>query len=321
MTNINDNDTVSIYDCVILGSGPAGNTAALYLARASKNVLVLAGITTPGGALTNTTDIENFPGFPDGIAGAELVGRQQEQAEKFGAVYEYDEVKTVDFSGDIKVLNTQMGSSYEAKTVIIATGSIYRTLGLENESNLVGRGVSYCATCDGFFFKGKDVVVVGGGDTAVEEAIYLANLCNNVKIIHRRNEFRAEQIMLDRAKEHSNIEFLTPFTISSIESTVDDSGVEKVSGVTIKNTETSEDAILTVSGVFAAIGSDPQTAFLSNAVKLDDSGYIVVDGQNPNTSVSGVFAAGDCCEPNFRQAIVAAGDGAKAAIEAERYLQ
>lgn len=306
-----------IYDCIILGSGPAGNTAAIYLSRAGLKPLVLAGITSPGGALTNTTDIENYPGFPDGIAGAELVGLQQQQAEKFGANYEYDEAKEVELDKTIKTIHTELGVEYTSKTVIIATGSVYRKLNVEGEAEFAGRGVSYCATCDGFFFKDKDVVVVGGGDTAMEEALYLANICRSVKLIHRRDVFRASNIMIERVKNHKNIEIITSHIIKSIAS---DGDLNTVSKIIIENTQTNHIETINCSGVFVAIGADPQTKFLKNSLELNEGGYIKIDGHSPKTSVDGVFAAGDCSDGVYNQAIVAAGSGAKAAIEAERFL-
>jgi thioredoxin reductase (NADPH) len=303
-------------DVVILGSGPAGNTAAIYLGRAGLKPVVLAGISAPGGALTNTTDVENFPGFPNGVSGAELVGLQQKQAEKFGAIYEYDEAADVDFSQSVKKITTEMGEIYHAKAVIITTGSVYRKLGVVGEEEFAGRGVSYCATCDGFFFKERDLVVVGGGDTAMEEALYLANLASSVKLIHRRDAFRSSQIMEDRVRKHENIEIITPAVIEEIVG--GESG--KVEKIVLKNTEDNSVSELPVSGVFVAIGSDPQTTFLKGKVELTDSGYVKIDGHSPKTNVPGVFAAGDCADPDYRQAIVAAGSGAKAAIEAERYI-
>ncbi|MDR1861476.1 MAG: thioredoxin-disulfide reductase [Candidatus Ancillula sp.] len=303
-------------DVLILGSGPAGNTAAIYCSRAGLKPVVLAGLKMPGGSLTNTTDIENFPGFPEGIDGSELIDRQQEQAKKFGAVYEFDEVESVDFSGSKKILKTQMKEEYSASAVVIATGSLYKLLGAKGETEFAGRGVSYCATCDGFFFKGREVVVVGGGDTAFEEALYLANICSSVKLVHRREEFRASKIMVERAKKHNNIEFILNTVVEEILG--EDELVNRVRLLDIKTGATRE---MQTAAVFVAIGSLPQTGFLGTALEKDDQGYIKLNNLNSQaTNIPGAFAAGDCTDPTFRQAIIAAGAGARAGIEAERYL-
>lgn len=299
---------------LILGSGPAGNTAAIYLGRAGLKPVVLAGLANPGGSLMNTTDIENFPGFPGGINGSELIAKQQEQAESFGAVYEFDEADSVDFSKERKVIKTQMGEEYLARAIIIATGALYRQLGVEGENHFAGKGVSYCATCDGFFFKDKKVAVVGGGDSAMEEAIYLANLASEVTLIHRRDDFRASKIMVDRAKNHAKIDIRTNTTVEEI------CGITKVEELKLKSTVDGTIEDFTVDAVFVAVGSVPQTKFLVDQLELDAGGYIVLKGGATKTSVEGVFTAGDVMDPDYRQAIVAAGSGAKAAIEAEKYI-
>ncbi|GHT81291.1 thioredoxin reductase [Actinomycetota bacterium] len=301
-------------DVLILGSGPAGNTAAIYLGRAGLKPVVLAGLANPGGSLMNTTDIENFPGFPGGINGSELIAKQQEQAESFGAVYEFDEADSVDFSKERKVIKTQMGEEYLARAIIIATGALYRQLGVEGENHFAGKGVSYCATCDGFFFKDKKVAVVGGGDSAMEEAIYLANLASEVTLIHRRDDFRASKIMVDRAKNHAKIDIRTNTTVEEI------CGITKVEELKLKSTVDGTIEDFTVDAVFVAVGSVPQTKFLVDQLELDAGGYIVLKGGATKTSVEGVFTAGDVMDPDYRQAIVAAGSGAKAAIEAEKYI-
>jgi thioredoxin reductase (NADPH) len=303
-------------DVLIVGSGPAGQTAAIYTARAGLKPIVLTGMTAPGGALMNTTDIENYPGFKDGIRGAELMETIQQQSERFGAVHEMDEVETVDFSGELKIVQTQMGNEYVARAVILAPGNVYRRLGCKGENEFAGRGISYCATCDGFFFKGKDVLVAGGGDTAMEEAIYLSHITKSVTVIHRRDELRASKIMAERAMSNSKISFLLSKTISEVV------GNEKtVTGVILQDAKTGETTQLPTEGVFVSIGADPTTQFLRGALELDDNGYIVVKGNTSQTSVAGVFAAGDASDPRDRQAVVAAGSGAKAAIDAERYLE
>ena len=302
-------------DVLIIGGGPAGKTAAIYTARAGLKPVVLTGLTAPGGALMNTTDVENFPGFPEGIPGPDLMEKQQAQAEKFGAVFEFDEADKVDFSGELKVVETQLGIKYRARAVILALGSLYRQLGCNGEAQFAGHGVSYCATCDGFFFKGKDLVVVGGGDTAFEEALYLTRFSPSVTLVHRRAEFRASNIMIERAKANPSIKFETGKVVEDIY------GTTTVAGVVLKDVESGELSKLPCEGVFAAIGSDPQTTLVKGAVELDERGYIRLNSASSHTNVPGVFAAGDATDPNYRQAIVAAGAGAKAGIDDERYLE
>ncbi|MDR2082698.1 MAG: thioredoxin-disulfide reductase [Candidatus Ancillula trichonymphae] len=303
-------------DVLIVGAGPAGTTAAIYAARANLQPVVLTGLTSPGGALVNTIDIENFPGFPSGIGGGELVEKIKAQSERFGATYVMDEVEAVDFSGTNKVLHTQLGDEYHARAVILAPGSKYRHLDCPGEKEFAGRGVSYCATCDGYFFKGKDLIVVGGGDTAMEEAIYLAHLATSVTVIHRRADFRASKIMLDRARQNPKIRLLTSQIVHEICGA--DSGVQ---AVVLKDIETNSTHELTTDGVFIAIGSTPTTGIFAGHAQTDEFGYIKVLNNSSRTNIPGVFAAGDAVDPQYRQAVVAAGSGAKAAIDAEKYLE
>lgn len=302
-----------IYDIVILGSGPAGCTAAIYAARAGFKPLVLEGM-QPGGQLTQTTDIENYPGFEKGINGYDLVVTMREQATRFGAIFEMDECTGVDFSQPIKRLETMVNGTIEARVVILATGASARWLGLENEKKLMGHGVSACATCDGAFFKGKHVAVNGGGDTACEDALFLAKLCDKVTLIHRRDTLRASKVMADRVLSTPNIEPLWNTVVTDIL----DPTQGEVSAICLKNTLDGTESTLPVSALFVAIGHTPNTKFLQGALDLDDRGYIVTDGVH--TSVEGVFAAGDAQDPFYKQAIIAAGSGAVAALEAERYL-
>lgn len=301
-----------MYDIVILGSGPAGCTAALYTARAGFKPLVLEGM-QPGGQLTQTTDIENYPGFEQGINGFELVTTMKAQAERFGAVFEMDECMSADFSGPVKKLETMVNGTIEARAVILATGASARWLGLPNEQRLMGRGVSGCATCDGAFFRDKEVAVAGGGDTACEDALFLAKLCSKVTLIHRRDTLRASKVMADRVLASPKIEMAWNATVADV---LDADG--SVSAVVLRDTQTGEERTLPVSALFVAIGHTPNTGFLKGAVDLDDQGYICTNGVK--TSVEGVFAAGDAQDPAYKQAIIAAGSGAMAALEAERYL-
>ena len=301
-----------IYDIIILGSGPAGCTAALYTARAGFKPLVLEGL-QPGGQLTQTTDIENFPGFEKGINGYELVTTMKAQAERFGAVFEMDECTGADFSGEIKKLETMVNGTLEARAVILATGASAKWLGLPNEQRLMGHGVSGCATCDGAFFRGQEVAVAGGGDTACEDALFLAKLCLKVTLIHRRDALRASKVMADRVLATPNIEMAWNSTVADV---LDTEG--SVSAVVLRDTQTGAERTLPVSALFVAIGHTPNSAFLKGAVELDEQGYIRTQGVK--TSATGVFAAGDAQDPAYKQAIIAAGSGAMAALEAERYL-
>ncbi|MCH9275369.1 thioredoxin-disulfide reductase [Bifidobacterium amazonense] len=311
----NDNANNAIHDAVIVGSGPAGYTAAIYLGRAGYQPLVIAGALTPGGQLVNTTEVENFPGFPDGILGPDLMDAMQKQAEKFGAELVYDDVVSVDFSGDVKTLTLDGGDVIQARAVVVTTGSSYRKLGVPGEEEFSGRGVSYCATCDGFFFRGKPIVVVGGGDSAFEEALFLTRFGSSVTLIHRRDEFRASKIMVDRARENEKITLLTNSVVDRVNG--DDSGA---TSLTVRNVVSGETSEVPANGVFVAIGHTPSTGFLGDAIALDADGYITVDGASTRTSVPGVFAAGDVVDRTYRQAISAAGMGCRAALDAQSYL-
>lgn len=300
---------------IIIGSGPAGYTAAIYLGRAGYNPLVIAGALTPGGQLVNTTEVENYPGFPDGILGPDLMDAMQKQAEKFGAEIVYDDVKDVDFNRPIKSVTTGDGMSYEAQAVIVSTGSQVRKLGVPGEQQYSGRGVSYCATCDGFFFRGKPIVVIGGGDSAFEEAQFLTRFGSSVTIIHRRNEFRASKIMVDRAKENEKINFVLDSVVESV------NGSDKeAKSVTVRNVKTNEVSEIEAEGIFVAIGHTPSTEFLHGSLKLNSDGTIAVQGTSTKTSIPGVFAAGDVVDSVYRQAISAAGMGCHAALDAQSYL-
>lgn len=302
-------------DVIIIGSGPAGYTAAIYLGRAGHSPLVIAGALTPGGQLINTTEVENFPGFPDGILGPDLMDAMKRQAERFGATFLQDDVASVEDHGDYKTVTTNQGETFQARAVIIATGSQYRKLGIPGETEFSGRGVSYCATCDGFFFRSKPIVVVGGGDSAFEEAEFLSRFGSSVTLIHRRDSFRASKIMVDRAKANERINLLTDSVVEEIQG--DDQGVQSL---VVRNVLTQETSTLTANGVFVAIGHTPSTDFLDGLVQRDQSGYITVDGASTRTSTPGVFAAGDCVDSVYRQAISAAGMGCRAALDAQTYL-
>lgn len=307
--------TQDVHDAIVIGSGPAGYTAAIYLGRAGHQPLIIAGALTPGGQLVNTTEVENFPGFPEGILGPDLMENMRAQAEKFGAEIEYDDVTSVDFSGPVKLINTDSGTQYKAKTVIVTTGSEYRKLGVPGEQEYSGRGVSYCATCDGFFFKDKPIVVVGGGDSAMEEADFLSRYGSSVTVIHRREGFRASKIMVDRAVENPNITFKLNTVVTEV--TGDDNGA---STIALKDTVTGQVSSVEANGIFVAIGYTPQTSFLKDSIELDNDGYIMTKPDTTNTSVPGVFAAGDAVDRVYRQAISAAGSGCKAALDAQHYL-
>ncbi|MBW3082201.1 thioredoxin-disulfide reductase [Bifidobacterium phasiani] len=303
-------------DVIIIGSGPAGYTAAIYLGRAGYRPLVIAGALTPGGQLVNTTEVENFPGFPDGILGPDLMDAMQRQAEKFGAELVWDDVVSVDLSGDEKIVTCDQGDVFRARAVVITTGSQVRKLGVPGEEEFSGRGVSYCATCDGFFFRGKPIVVVGGGDSAFEEANFLTRFGSSVTLIHRRSEFRASKIMVERAQANDKIQFMLDSVVERVNGS-SDNGAESV---VVRNVRTGETSEIPANGIFVAIGHTPATAFLGSAVELDEDGYIIVDGASTRTSTPGVFAAGDVVDRQYRQAISAAGMGCRAALDAQEYL-
>lgn len=303
-----------VRNVIIIGSGPAGYTAALYTARASLKPLVFEGAVTAGGALMNTTEVENFPGFQDGVMGPELMDNMRAQSERFGAELVPDDVIAVDLSGEIKTVTDTAGTVHHAKTVIVTTGSQHRKLGLPNEDALSGRGVSWCATCDGFFFKDQDIAVIGGGDTAMEEATFLSRFAKSVTIVHRRDSLRASKAMQDRAFADPKIKFVWDSEIAEIK------GEQKLSGLTLRNLKTGETAELPVTGLFIAIGHDPRTELFKGQLTLDDEGYLKVDAPSTRTNVPGVFAAGDVVDHTYRQAITAAGTGCSAALDSERFL-
>ncbi len=304
----------TVRDLVVVGSGPAGYTAAIYAARAGLAPVVVAGSVTAGGALMNTTDVENFPGFPDGILGPELMEAMQKQAERFGAEVVWDDVVSVDLAGPVKTVVTGGGETYLARAVILATGSAYREIGLADEKRLSGRGVSWCATCDGFFFRDKDIVVVGGGDSAVEEATFLTRFGRSVTMVHRRDRLRASKIMADKALADPKITFEWNSEVVAIH------GENKVDGVTLRDTVTGETRALGAAGVFVAIGHVPRTDLVAGQVDLDENGYILVQGRTTLTNLPGVFACGDAVDHVYRQAITAAGSGCAAALDAQHFL-
>ncbi|NVI92679.1 thioredoxin-disulfide reductase [Actinomadura sp. BRA 177] len=303
-----------VRNVIVIGSGPAGYTAAIYAARGDLKPLVFEGSVTAGGALMNTTDVENFPGFPDGIMGPDLMDNLRKQAERFGAELITDDVTEVDLTADPKVVKVG-DETYLAKAVIVATGSGYRELGLPDEKRLSGRGVSWCATCDGFFFREQDIAVVGGGDTAMEEAIFLTKFARSVTVIHRRDELRASKIMQDRAFANDKIKFLWDSEVTSIQ------GDDRVTGVAVRNTRTGAESALEITGLFIAIGHDPRSEMFTGQLETDADGYLLVDAPTTRTKVPGVFACGDVVDHIYRQAITAAGSGCSAAIDAERWLQ
>ncbi len=299
---------------VIIGSGPAGYTAAIYAARAQLSPILLEGSVTAGGALMNTTEVENFPGFQKGIMGPALMEEMRAQAEKFGTRFVTDDAVKVDLKGDVKTIQDGSGNTYLAKSVILATGSGYKKIGLPKEETLSGRGVSYCATCDGFFFKEQAIAVVGGGDSALEEATFLTRFASKVYLIHRRNELRASRIMQQRAQNDPKIEFVWNSQV------IDILGEEKVTGVRIKDTVTGDEKNLELTGLFVAIGHVPRSELLIGQIDLDSNGYVKTQNDSTKTNIEGVFACGDLVDHVYRQAITAAGTGCQAALDAERFL-
>lgn len=303
-----------IHDVVIVGSGPAGYTAAIYAARAQLSPVLYEGSVTAGGALMNTTDVENFPGFPEGVMGPDLMDSLRKQAERFGTKLITDDIASMELAGEIKVLKDGSGNTLKAKAVILATGSAYKEIGLTNEKRLSGRGVSWCATCDGFFFREKVIAVVGGGDSAMEEANFLTRFASKVYVIHRRDSLRASKIMVERANANPKIEFIWNTEV------IDVLGEDKVTGLKLRNLVSGDESEKDFDGLFVAIGHLPRSELLVNQIDLDGEGYVKVEGRTTRTNQSGVFACGDLVDHTYRQAITAAGSGCQAALDAERFL-
>jgi thioredoxin reductase (NADPH) len=303
-----------VRNVVIVGSGPAGYTAAIYASRAQLEPLMYEGSVTAGGALMNTTEVENFPGFTDGVMGPDLMDSMRKQAKRFGTELVTDDIVEMDLTGEIKILKDGSGNTVKAKAVILATGSAYREIGLENEKRLSGRGVSWCATCDGFFFKGQTIAVVGGGDSAVEEATFLTRFAEKVVLIHRRDSLRASKIMADRAKANPKIEFLWNTEV------IDVLGADKVEGLKLRNTVDGTVSEASFTGLFVAIGHIPRSELIVGQINLDAEGYVIAEGRSTRTNQKGVFACGDLVDHTYRQAITAAGSGCAAALDAEKFL-
>jgi len=303
-----------INDLVIVGSGPAGYTAAIYAARAQLKPIIYEGSVTAGGALMNTTEVENFPGFADGVMGPELMESMRKQVERFDAKIITDDIVEMKLTGDVKELTDGSGNTVKAKAVILAMGSAYKEIGLKNEKRLSGRGVSWCATCDGFFFRDQVIAVVGGGDSAMEEANFLTKFASKVVLVHRRDSFRASKIMIERASKNPKIEFLFNHEV------VDVLGEDKVTGLKLKNTVTGEESSKDFTGLFVAIGHLPRSELVAKQVELNSEGYVRVEGRSTKTKIPGVFACGDLVDFTYRQAITAAGSGCEAALDAERFL-
>ena len=301
-------------EVIIIGSGPAGYTAAIYAARAQLNPLMIASSVEPGGELMKTTEVENYPGFPEGLMGPDLMANFQAQAERFGTEILFDDVTEVDLTGEIKIVKTGAGDTFEAKSVILATGAAYRELGLPKEKELSGHGVSWCATCDGFFFREKTIAVVGGGDSAMEEALFLTKFATKVYVIHRRESLKASKIMQQRAFDNPKIEFIWNSAVAELK------GDGQLTGVVLESTVDGSKTDLELEGLFIAIGNDPRVWLVENQVKLTEERFIEVDGRSSRTSLPGVFACGDVIDPTYRQAITAAGSGCVAALDAEHYL-
>ena len=305
---------MTVHELIIIGSGPAGYTAAIYAARAALEPLVFEGALDSGGALMNTTEVENFPGFPDGVMGPDLMGQMRSQAERFGAQLISDDAEAVDLTGEVKKVTDSAGKVWEAKAVILAMGSGYRKLGVDGEERLSGRGVSWCATCDGAFFRNKPIAVIGGGDSAVEEATFLTRFGSRVTLVHRRDELRASKAMASRAEKDPKLDFAWNSVVESV------NGDARVESVTLRDTVTGETRRLEVSGVFVAIGHDPRSALVKGQVELDEAGYVKVTAGSQATNLPGVFACGDLVDHTYRQASTAAGSGCQAALDAERWL-
>jgi thioredoxin reductase (NADPH) len=303
-----------LHEVIIIGSGPAGYTAAIYAARAQLNPLMIASSVEPGGELMKTTEVENYPGFPEGLMGPDLMASFQAQAERFGTQILFEDVTEVDLTGDVKIIKTGAGETYEAKAVILATGAAYRELGLPKEKELGGHGVSWCATCDGFFFRDKTIAVVGGGDSAMEEANFLTRFASKVYVIHRKDTLKASKIMQQRSFDNPKIEFIWNSTIAELV------GDGQLTGVVLESTVDGSKTDLPLEGLFIAIGNDPRVWLVENQVKLSKERFIEVDGRSSKTSLPGVFACGDVIDPTYRQAITAAGSGCVAALDAEHYL-
>jgi thioredoxin reductase (NADPH) len=306
--------STEVRDIVIVGSGPAGYTAAIYAARAELKPVIYEGSVTAGGALMNTTEVENFPGFIDGIMGPDLMDNMRKQAKRFGAELITDDVVEMDLEGEIKTIKDGSGNVVKAKAVILAMGSAYREIGLENEKRLSGRGVSWCATCDGFFFREQVIAVVGGGDSAVEEATFLTKFASKVVLIHRRDSLRASKIMQERAFKNPKLEILWDTEV------IDVLGADKVEGLKLRNTKTGEESTGDFTGLFVAIGHIPRSELVTSQIALDDEGYVKVEGRSTRTNLPGVFACGDLVDHTYRQAITAAGSGCQAALDAEKFL-
>jgi thioredoxin reductase (NADPH) len=306
--------STDVRDVVIVGSGPAGYTAAIYASRAQLNPLMYEGSVTAGGALMNTTEVENFPGFIDGIMGPDLMDNMRKQAKRFGTELITDDVVEMDLTGEIKVIKDGSGNVVHARSVILAMGSAYREIGLVNEKRLSGRGVSWCATCDGFFFRDQEIAVVGGGDSAVEEATFLTKFASKVVLIHRRDELRASKIMQERAFANPKIEMLWDTEV------IDVLGEQKVEALELRNLKTGEVSKRNFTGLFVAIGHIPRSELITTSVTLDNEGYVQVEGRSTRTNLSGVFACGDLVDHTYRQAITAAGSGCQAALDAEKFL-
>ncbi|WP_426975317.1 thioredoxin-disulfide reductase [Pseudarthrobacter sp. O4] len=309
-----ENTASEVRDVIIVGSGPAGYTAAVYTARANLKPLMLAGSVTAGGELMNTTDVENYPGFPDGIMGPDLMENFEKQAARFGTEIQFEDVTELDLDGDIKTVTIGTGETFQSRSIILSTGSAYRELGLPNEKRLSGHGVSWCATCDGFFFKNQDIAVIGGGDSAMEEALFLTKFAKSVTVVHRRDTLRASKIMADRALAHEKITFVWNTGVEDV------LGQDKVTGLRLRNLVDGSETELAVTGAFVAIGNDPRTDLVKGKLDLTPEGTIAVEGRTSKTSLKGVFAAGDVIDPTYRQAITASGSGCVAALDVEHYL-